>query len=126
MTSKASFIQVFVVLLAGLALTGCTTTRPLDSTIGLSKQIEPGDHLIVYENTGRRLDMTLQSVAKDRLTGTLREDDSATVEVLFTAIEKMEVERIDGQRTTTTVGGILLTAVLLIGLSEMPYPGIPQ
>ena len=108
MTSRAPLIQTFIVLFAGLALTGCTTTRPVDSTVELAAQIEPGDHLVVYENTGRKLDIRLQSLAKDRLTGTLRSDDSKTVDVVYSDIEKIEVESIDRTKT----GGVLLGAIL--------------
>ncbi len=116
---------ILILLLAILALPGCTTTRPVDSTTGLATQIQPGDHLVVYESTGRKLDMTLQGLAKDRLTGTLRADEGKTVEVLFTDIEKMEVRKIDRAKTAGVVVGTILGAALVIGLNEMPYPGFP-
>ena len=117
--------QILILLLAALVLSGCTTTRTVDSTTGLTAQIQSGDHLIVYENSGRKLDMTLQSLANDRLTGMLSGNDGKTVEVLFTDIEKIEVKEIDRAKTAGVVIGTILGAALVIGLNEMPYPGFP-
>ena len=106
-----------------LALGACTTTRPVDATNDLSVQLQPGDRLVVYERTGRKLDMELKDISTDRLTGALRSNDDRAVEVRFTDIVKIEVREVDRTKTAGVVIGTILGAALVIGLHEMPPPG---
>ena len=119
MTSKASLVQTFIVLLAGLALTGCTTMRPIDSTTSVADQIEIGDHLVVYETSGRIVDMTVQVVEADRLVGTLGTEGGAPIQVMIADIEKIEVEKIDGAKTTLAVVGVTVVVVPVALLAAM-------
>ena len=119
MTSKASLVQTFIVLLAGLALTGCTTMRPIDSTTSVADQIEIGDHLVVYETSGRIVDMTVQVVEADRLVGTLGTEGGAPIQVMIADVEKIEVEKIDGAKTTLAVVGVTVVVVPVALLAAM-------
>ena len=119
MTSKASLVQTFIVLLAGLALTGCTTMRPIDSTTSVAEEIEIGDHLVVYETSGRIVDMTVQVIEADKLVGTLGTEGGAPIQVMIADIEKIEVENIDGAKTTLAVVGVTVVVVPVALLAAM-------
>ena len=119
MTSKASLVQTFIVLLAGLALTGCTTMRPIDSTTSVAEEIEIGDHLVVYETSGRIVDMTVQVIEADKLVGTLGTEGGAPIQVMIADIEKIEVEKLDGAKTTLAVVGVTVVVVPVALLAAM-------
>ena len=46
--------KLIVILIAGISLMGCTTMKPVDiRKSDLTEQLDVGDHVIVYEKTGR-------------------------------------------------------------------------
>lgn len=102
--------RLFVILLAGISMVGCTTMRTVDSQpANLTEQIEVGDHLVVYEKSGRIVDMTVSVISDTTLEGTLAENTFAPVTVVIDDIEKIEVEKIDGAKTTlAVVGGTII------------------
>lgn len=108
--------KLIITLIAGVALSGCTTMRPIDGReASVTEQVEAGDHLVVYEKAGRIVDMTVREVDNDRITGTLTESAGATVEVDVDDIEKVEIEKLDGARTTlAVVGGTIVVVPLAI------------
>ncbi|MFQ5982582.1 MAG: hypothetical protein ACE5KS_04320, partial [Woeseiaceae bacterium] len=64
--------NTFIILISGISLMGCTTMRPIDAQpSNLTEQLEVGDHLVVYEKSGRIVDMTLAEIDGDTLQGTL-------------------------------------------------------
>lgn len=117
MNSIKTQIQIIIILLAGLALSGCTSMRAIESTISLAEQVSVGDHLVVYEKSGRVVDMTVRVIDTDKLSGTLGTEGGAPVDVLLADIEKIEVEKIDGAKTTLAVVGVTVVAVPVVFLA---------
>ena len=115
-----------IILIAGISLAGCTTMRPIDvQQTKLTEQVAVGDHLVIYEKSGRIVDMTLALIDADSLQGTLAENSLIPVQVDINDIEKIEVEKIDGVKTTLAVVGgtivILPLAVLAVLFSGSGY-----
>ena len=108
--------KLIIILIAGISLVGCTTMRPIEAQrSNLTEQVEVGDHLIVYEKSGRIVDMTLGVIDGDSLEGTLADNSLIPVEVDINDIEKVEVEKIDGVKTTlAVVGGTIVILPLLV------------
>lgn len=109
--------KLIITLIAGFSLLGCTTMRPIEAQqSNLAEQVEVGDHLIVYEKTGRIVDMTVSVIDDDYLEGTLADNTRIPVEVDINDIETIEVEKIDGAKTTLAVvgGAIIVVPALLI------------
>jgi len=108
--------KLIIILIAGISLIGCTTMRPIEAQqSNLAEQVEVGDHLIVYEKSGRIVDMTLGVIDGDSLEGTLADDTLIPVEVDINDIEKIEVEKIDGAKTTlAVVGGTIIVLPLML------------
>ncbi len=106
--------KLTVILIAGISLVGCTTMRPMETEQSkLTEQLEVGDHLIVYEKSGRIVDMTLDVIDGDSLEGTLAGNNFIPVGVNIDDIEKIEVEKIDGVKTTlAVVGGVIVIVPL--------------
>ncbi len=113
--------KLTVILIAGISLVGCTTMRPVESgQSNLTEQLEVGDHLVIYEKSGRIADMTLTLIDGDILEGTLAGNTFIPVEVDINDIEKIEVEKIDGVKTTLAVVGgtiVLLPLMLIAAMS---------
>ena len=113
--------KLIIILIAGISLVGCTTMRPIEAQqSNLTEQVEVGDHLIVYEKSGRIVDMTLGVINGDSLEGTLANNSIIPVEVDINDIEKIEVEKIDGVKTTLAVVGgtiVILPLMLIAAIS---------
>jgi len=113
--------KLTVILIAGISLVGCTTMRPLETgQSSLIEQLEVGDHLVIYEKSGRIADMTLTLIDDDSLEGTLADNSLIPVEVDINDIEKIEVEKIDGVKTTLAVVGgtiVILPLMLIAAMS---------
>jgi hypothetical protein len=109
--------KLIVILIAGISLVGCTTMRPIDAQqSSLTQEVEVGDHLIAYEKSGRIVDMTVSVIDGDVLKGTLAENSHVPVEVDINDAEKIEVEKIDGVKTTLAVvgGAVVILPLALI------------
>ena len=117
MSNTKTHFKIIVLILAGLALSGCTSMRAIESNASVAEQISVGEHLVVYEKSGRVVDMTVRVIDTDRLGGTLGTEGGAPVEVLLADIEKIEVERIDGAKTTLAVVGVTVVAVPVVFLA---------
>jgi len=106
--------KLTVILIAGISLVGCSTMRPVETGQSkLTEQLEVGDHLVIYEKSGRIADMTLTLIDGDSLEGTLAGNNFIPVEVDIDEIEKIEVEKIDGVKTTlAVVGGVIVIVPL--------------
>ncbi len=108
--------KLTVILIAGISLVGCTTMRPVETgQANLTEQLEVGDHLVIYEKSGRIVDMTLTLIDGDILEGTLAGNNFIPVEVDINDIEKIEFEKIDGVKTTlAVVGGTIIISPLML------------
>ena len=111
MTSKS-----LIVLLAAVSLVGCTSMRPLDANqANLASELEAGDHVVVYERSGRILDMDFRDLENDRIRGWAT-DGTGPVSADVGDIERLEIEKIDGVKTTLAVaGGTVAAAVVIAG-----------
>ncbi|AOE50369.1 hypothetical protein [Kangiella sediminilitoris] len=107
--------RLFIVWACILSLISCTSMKPVPPEETNSK-IQFKDRIIIYEKSGRIIDMKVVSVEQDRVTGSLVKDPLTSVTIPFADIEKVEVESIDGGMTTLAVlGGIVLLPFLLLG-----------
>jgi len=113
---KAMNGKLIVILIASISMIACTTMRTIDrEKYELTEKLEVGDHLVVYETTGRIVDMKLDSIEGDYLQGTSTDGYPTMVDVNINDIEKIEVEKIDGVRTTlAVVGGAIIIVPLVI------------
>jgi len=104
-----------VLLLAGL--TGCTTMKQVrPQKDSLADYLETGDRIIVYEESGRIVNMRFVRVDDDRLRGSLTDDGLEAVEIMFTDIRRIEAERVAVWRTAGAVlGGIVLAPIAAVG-----------
>ncbi len=113
--------KLTVILIAGISLVGCTTMRPIETgQSNLTEKLEAGDHLVIYEKSGRIVDMTLDVIDGDSLEGTLAGNNLIPVEVDINDIEKIELEKIDGVKITLAVVGgtiIILPLMLIAAMS---------
>ena len=108
--------KLIIILIASISMIACTTMRPIDrEKYELNEKLEIGDHLVVYEKTGRIVDMKLDSIEGDYLEGTSTDGFPTMVDVKIDDIEKIEVEKIDGVKTTlAVVGGAIVFLPLMV------------
>ena len=99
------------------ALFGCTTMQEVKQQEWLlTDYLEIGDHIIVYETSGRIVDMRFVLIEGNVLRGSLFDDGLESVEIKLEHIEKIEAERIAFGRTTAAVlGGIVLAPLAAVG-----------
>lgn len=102
--------RTLVCAIASLTMLGCTSMRPIEAgPAGLSAQLEPGDHLIVYERSGRVVDMTLMEVGEAALHGRTVDEAALPVTVDIRDIERLEIEKIDpGKSVLAGVGAVII------------------
>jgi hypothetical protein len=82
----------------------------------LADQLEVGDRVIVYEKSGRVIDMTVTSIDENTLRGAFTRNPLTGVEIQVENIAKIEVEEIDGGMTALAVVGGTLAVVTVIPL----------
>ena len=117
---KAMNSKLIIILIAAISLIGCTSMRTVKSQrSSLIAQLAAGDHLIVYEKSGRKVDMILREIDGDNLEGTLADDSSVPAVVDINDIEKIKVEKIDRVKSTAAVVGatIIILPILAIGIA---------
>ncbi len=110
-------IHSSMTILLLFALVGCTTMQEVKQQEGLlTDYLEIGEHIIVYETSGRMVDMRFVLVEGNVLRGSLFDDGLEAVEIKLEHIEKIEAERIALGRTTAAVlGGIVLAPIAALG-----------
>jgi hypothetical protein len=82
----------------------------------LAVRLKTGDHIIVYESSGRVLDMRFVLIEDHVLRGSLVRDGQEAVEVRLVDIRKIEAERVAVGRTTGAVlGGAVLLPIAAMG-----------
>ena len=103
--------------LALLALVaGCTTMKEMPTGGGeFAGRLKTGDHIVVYENSGRVFDLRFVRLDGDRMLGSLAKDGREAVEIRVADIEKIEVERVAAGRTA----GLVLGAIVLLPIAAM-------
>lgn len=96
---------------------GCTTMKELPSdSESLADRLQTGDHIIVYEDSGRVFDMRFVLIDGDVLRGSLVRDGQEAVEIRLADISKVEAERVAVGRTTGAVlGGAVLLPIAAMG-----------
>lgn len=101
-----------------VATAGCTSMREIEFTDRpLPELLRPGDHLLVYQNDGRILDIRYVRIDGSLLRGSLYADGLEPVAIDLAQVERLEVERIAAGRTTLAIaGGIVLAPVAALGL----------
>ncbi|MEE4246389.1 MAG: hypothetical protein V2I33_13350 [Kangiellaceae bacterium] len=78
-------------------------------------QLEIKDIINVYEKSGRIIEMTIVSYRDGVITGAYTDKPSQSVSVKIDDIERLEVETIDGVKTTfAIIGGIVVIELLII------------
>lgn len=114
--------RILIATAAGLtmviATVGCTTMRAVSHTERpLEEVLRTGDHIVVYEDTGRILDMRYVLIDGGTLRGSLAADGLTPVAVELDRIERVEVERLAAGRSSLAVaGGIILAPIAALGL----------
>ena len=118
-------IKRILILITVFSLAGCTSMRPMDiSEPDFAEQLEAGDHLVVYEKSGRVIDMTLAQVEDTKLVGSWHDNGYDTVDIEIDQIVKIEIEKISGPKTTAAVvGGIILIPVVAAGAAVAVVAG---
>lgn len=110
-------IQRALIVVVLAAFGGCTTmkeVRPQDGSV--VDYLEIGDHIVVYEKSGRIVDMRFVLGDENVLRGSLSHDGLEAVEISIADIERIEAERVAAGRTTgVIVGGIVLAPIAALG-----------
>ena len=107
----------YLVFFLLLYLSGCSTMQEVRRDVAqLKDYLEVGDHVVVYEKSGRIIDMRFVLIDGDVLRGSLFFDGLEKVEVELGDIEKIEAERIAAGRTVAAVlGGVVLAPLAAVG-----------
>ncbi|NVJ48852.1 MAG: hypothetical protein HWE13_11955 [Gammaproteobacteria bacterium] len=97
-----------------LSLAGCTSMRAVNP--GQSHEsLALKDRIVVYEKSGRVIDMTLVRIDEHQIVGSLTNAPMTSVIIDLDDVEKIEVEAIDGGKTTlAVVGGIILLPLFIL------------
>lgn len=111
------FGKQLILLVSLIPLVGCTSMRAVDmAQEDFADHLETGDHLVVYERQGRIIDMKVTQVEDGALYGSLTDDGLTTVKVMLEDVERIEIEKISGAKTTgAVVGGIVLLPIVAAG-----------
>ncbi|NCF51736.1 hypothetical protein GWP57_09000 [Gammaproteobacteria bacterium] len=115
--------KILCVLLTAISMIGCTTMRPVDTRQPeLERKLSPNDHLLVYEKSGRVIDMTFIELDAEILRGRLTDGSQGPTSVDIAEIERLEIEKVDGVKTTLAVIGgtiIIVPIALIAGMAEI-------
>ena len=103
--------RMLITMIATALMLGCTSMKTVDTgQHDYLQKLEAGDHLVIYETSGRKVDMTFSSLENDIIFGSLTAAPLDTVEVRIGDIAKMEIEKISGAKTTAAVVGVIVLA----------------
>lgn len=106
----------FICWIVIFCMVGCTSMKPVKQE-SPEQSIQFKDRILVYEKSGRIIDMKVVKIEQNQITGSLTEDPLSSVTIHFDDIEKIELESVDGGKTVLAViGGILILPILLLGL----------
>ena len=107
-----------LLLLLTFALSCCTSLNKLDyyKEVDLSSIVSIGDKLSVTQNSGDNYYLKVVSTKETQMVGTLMETGEG-ITITVDDIEYIEVETIDGGKTTLAImGGIVLIPIGILGL----------
>ena len=111
------FHKYLILFVSLFSIVGCTSMRPVDlSQSNFTDAFETGDRLVVYERQGRIIDMKFTGIENGVMFGSLYDNGLTSVEVVLKDIDKIEIEKISGAKTTgAIVGGIILLPIVAAG-----------
>jgi hypothetical protein len=107
-----------LLLLLTFAISCCTSLNKLDyyKEVDLSSIVSIGDKLSVTLNSGDNYYLKVVSIKESQMVGTLLETGEG-ITITVDDIEYIEVETIDGGKTTLAImGGIVLIPFAILGL----------
>ncbi|NVJ59478.1 MAG: hypothetical protein HWE27_03765 [Gammaproteobacteria bacterium] len=82
----------------------------------IRESVEFKDRVIIYKSSGEIIDMTVVKMSDETILGALTRDPLQSITVDIKTIEKIEVESVDGTKTTfAVIGGILLLPFVILG-----------
>ena len=112
--------RIILVLIAAIAFSGCTTMRPVNGeATDLAETARAGDRMVIYEKSGRIVDMTYSHLDGDRIVGSTGSNGHAPVEVAIADVQRLEIEKIDGAKTTLAIIGGTIVVVPLVALAGL-------
>ena len=110
--------RIILVLIAAIAFSGCTTMRPVNGeATDLAETARAGDRMVIYEKSGRIVDMTYSHLDGDRIVGSTGSNGHAPVEVAIADVQRLE--KIDGAKTTLAIIGGTIVVVPLVALAGL-------
>jgi hypothetical protein len=104
--------------------TACTTLRPVpvDAVGGqIRSQVHAGDTVQVVTSDGRNETIQVTALGDTALTGTA---GGARIEVPYQAIQRLEVRRVDGVKTTGLILGVVALIALGAAVSAAGHPHV--
>jgi hypothetical protein len=109
-------MKQFICILTILSLVGCTTFKPVEyQEVSLPEIVEVGKTYKFTEVDGSVTEMKVTAVSEKEVTGTLEHGAGKTIQAVD--LQSIEVETIDGGKTTLAViGGIILLPIAIIGI----------
>jgi hypothetical protein len=114
LVARGPLTRAVAAIVLGAVLFGCTSTRPVDvrglsGEVGLAREVEAGDRVMVKTHDGRELEFKVIRVEADALVG-----DTERVE--RHDIQELEVTRVDELRTAGGLGGGALAVLIAMGI----------
>lgn len=117
-----------LILITIISLTGCATMRPVSlGAAKISRQHDADDHLVVYEKSGRVIEMTYVEMIDGTLRGRLTDSSQEPISVILADIERLDVEKMDGVKTTLAVVGgtiVMLPLAVVVAMTGAVLSGI--
>ncbi|WMS87179.1 hypothetical protein [Pleionea litopenaei] len=113
MKSTLKFVTIWWAI---FCLIGCTSMQTVSNSAP-HHEVEFKDRIVVYERGGRIIDMQVVSIDETKIVGSLTNAPLQAVTTLLADVEKIEIESVDGGKTTlAVVGGIILLPFLILAL----------
>ncbi|MEQ1440629.1 hypothetical protein AAG565_14825 [Fontimonas sp. SYSU GA230001] len=108
-----SILRGLVVLFTLFCFAGCTSMQAVRAPVAASArtQIKKGDDIAVWMRGGQHFELKVTAVEDTGVTG--RDDQRKAWKLPYADIERMEVRRVDGVKTTTMVVGALAVVAAL-------------
>jgi len=111
-------LRIIVLLACATLVLGCTSLGRGDpKALADGKLVlEPGDRIVVSEKSGRRIDMRFVRVFGGQIYGSLSQNGLHPVVIDVEQIEAIEIEQVDGLKTTfAVVVGIVAFPLAALG-----------
>ena len=113
-------VQVFVTVLASVAMVACTSLRVVADSPGASSKalrqpqpvLQPRDIAVITTATGERIEVRITSVHADEVVGSV-DGQTQPVRIPVSQIERVERTELDGTKTILAVGAYVLLSIIL-------------